>query len=171
MLNMNIIPKITNRQARQTKATKFHFFVNLGRFRMPVHREGGAMTNVSDPRTVVTAESSPSTPEAGRGPFLSFPPCVGTGTRRSSIPSPGTTTHTGSSGSQGPGGNTGPEEGQSTRRCSGISGFLDVNSCVTRFSPPRAGRRSLESDRGALVPAPHPQVVPAVSGKRGLPTC
>lgn len=62
MLNMNIIPKITNRQARQTKATKFHFFVNLGRFRMPVHREGGAMTNVSDLRTVFTAESSPSTP-------------------------------------------------------------------------------------------------------------
>lgn len=47
MLNMDIIPKIINRQARQTKATQFHFFVNLGKFRTPARGEGDTMTNLS----------------------------------------------------------------------------------------------------------------------------
>lgn len=60
MLNMNIIPKIINRQACQTKATQFHFFVNLGKFRTPAHGEGDTMTDLSYLRTVFIAESLPS---------------------------------------------------------------------------------------------------------------
>lgn len=169
MLNMDIIPKIINRQARQTKATKFHFFFNLVKFRTPAHGGGDTMTNLSYLRTVFIAESLQSKlMKWAERLFLLFLQRVvyglvfkGGHSESRHHYSHRFTLIKGKQKARGGKGHT---------RRSGTTWPWDEQLPWPLLAIQRQPVQ-LRKWQGILVLAPHRQVVPSIPGKQGLPTC